>query len=114
MFHRLSLVVFTLFMCFAAVVRADFPSCALHLGSCSSTDNACLCQNVAYCNATNNCYHSSCNVTDWKAAYDYSVAMCNAAGVYQNYILNPPPSKRDFVPVYFGYVYAYLSNLPEY
>ncbi|KAG8737903.1 hypothetical protein FRC10_007550 [Ceratobasidium sp. 414] len=44
----------------------------------------------------------SCSATDWKAAYDYSVALCNTAGVTQTNILNPPPSKRDFVPVYFG------------
>ncbi|KAG8733084.1 hypothetical protein FRC10_000428, partial [Ceratobasidium sp. 414] len=69
MFHRLSFVLVTLFMFFASVVRADFPSCV---------------------------------AADWKSAYDYSVAMCNAAGVTQNFILNPPPPKREFIPVYFG------------
>ncbi|KAG9098869.1 hypothetical protein FRC06_005893 [Ceratobasidium sp. 370] len=113
MFHRLSFVILALFMFFASVVRADFPSCATpcigqaSMGSCSSTDNACLCQNASYCNATNNCFRTSCSAADWKSAYDYSVAMCNAAGVTQSNIINPPPPKRDFVPVYYGCVYAH-------
>ncbi|KAG9078242.1 hypothetical protein FS749_009787 [Ceratobasidium sp. UAMH 11750] len=111
MFHRLSFVVLTLFVFLASLVRAsDFPSCAQPCvgqasgGSCSMTDNTCLCQNSSYCNATNNCFHSSCSLNDWRTAYNTAVAMCNQAGVTQNNIINPPPPKRDFIPVYFGYV----------
>ncbi|KAG9091217.1 hypothetical protein FRC06_000669 [Ceratobasidium sp. 370] len=109
MFHHLSFVVLTLFMLFASLVRAqDFPTCAQPClgqadpGSCSLTDNTCLCQNASYCNATNNCFHNSCGLSDWQSAYNLAVQMCNDAGVTQNNIINPPPRKRDFVPVYFG------------
>ncbi|KAF8607384.1 hypothetical protein BDV93DRAFT_553096 [Ceratobasidium sp. AG-I] len=114
MFHRISFVVLAFVMFFAAVVRADFPACAQPClgaaphGSCSLTDNACMCSNASYCNATNLCFKNSCSQTDWKSAYDQAVAMCNAAGVTQPVILNPPtkraaapePVNTAFVPVY--------------
>ncbi|KAG8715037.1 hypothetical protein FRC11_005997 [Ceratobasidium sp. 423] len=120
MFHRLSLFVVVCSVLFATIANAQFPSCAeckcstsasgsrtdlywlvacigtASPGNCSLTDNACLCQNAAYCNATNTCFKNSCSSTDWKAAYDYSVSLCNQAGVTQGNILNPP-TKRAIV-----------------
>ncbi|KAG8684799.1 hypothetical protein FRC12_023970 [Ceratobasidium sp. 428] len=108
MFHRLSLVVLALFLFFASIVRADFPLCSqpcttqYTAAGCSATDNACMCRNASYCNQVNNCFRTSCNATDWKTAYNQGVSLCNAAGVTQSNIINPPPPKRDFVPVYYG------------
>ncbi|KAG8794006.1 hypothetical protein FRC12_000881 [Ceratobasidium sp. 428] len=108
MFHRLSFVVL-LFVFLASVVHAgDFPACAqpcttqYTASGCSSTDNACMCQNSTFCNQVNNCFRTSCSTSDWRTAYNTGVSMCNAAGVYQNNIINPPPPKRDFIPVYYG------------
>lgn len=100
-------------MLFVGFVRADYPACATSCvgvysaGSCSYSDNNCMCQNASYCNNTNNCFRTSCSYNDWVTAYDYSVSLCNEAGVTQNNILNPPhkrsvapAAKREFVPVY--------------
>ncbi|CAE6402842.1 unnamed protein product [Rhizoctonia solani] len=113
MFCRLSFLVVAFITFFATVANAQFPSCAepcigqASPGSCSLSDNTCLCQNASYCNATNTCFKNSCSATDWKAAYDYSVSLCNQAGVTQGNILNPPTkrtiafeARHTFVPVY--------------
>ncbi|CAE6406950.1 unnamed protein product [Rhizoctonia solani] len=113
MFHRVSLLFVVLTMLLTTVVNAQFPTCAHSClgqaspGSCSLTDNACLCRNAAYCNATNTCFKNSCSSADWKTAYDYSVTLCRQAGVTQGNILNPPTkravavqAKRTFVPVH--------------
>ncbi|KAG8772307.1 hypothetical protein FRC12_003132 [Ceratobasidium sp. 428] len=108
MLHRFSLVVLALFLFLVSVVRAEFPACSQpclgkNLGSCAATDNVCMCKSASYCNSTNTCFRSSCSAADWKAAYDEGVSMCNAAGVTKNTIINPPPpTKREFVPVYYG------------
>ncbi|CAE6421790.1 unnamed protein product [Rhizoctonia solani] len=105
MFHRLSFFIVALFMLFATVAKADYPACgqpcvgvSAH-GSCSLTDNTCLCQNSSYCNDTNECFRTSCSPTDWRAAYDYSVSLCAAAGVTTGNIANPP-TKRSLAPAH--------------
>ncbi|CEL53294.1 hypothetical protein RSOLAG1IB_06261 [Rhizoctonia solani AG-1 IB] len=113
MFYRLSLLFVALMIFFAGIANAQFPSCAQPClgqaspGSCSLTDNACLCRNAAYCNATNTCFKNSCSAADWKTAYDFSVALCRQAGVTQGNVLNPPTkrtigleARHNFVPVY--------------
>ncbi|CAE6451340.1 unnamed protein product [Rhizoctonia solani] len=127
MFHRLSLFIVACFMLFATVVKADFPACAQPClgkaspGSCSLQDNACLCRNASYCNATNTCFKNSCSQTDWKAAYDYSVALCNQAGVTQGSVLNPPTkraaeAKRTFAAAHIRHPVvskAAITNPPD-
>ncbi|KAH7337456.1 hypothetical protein B0J17DRAFT_718219 [Rhizoctonia solani] len=105
MFHRLSLFILASLMLFATVANAQFPSCAQSCigqaspGSCSLTDNTCMCQNASYCNATNNCFQSSCSNADWKTAYDYAVELCRQAGVTQTNVMNPP-AKRTAMPTH--------------
>lgn len=115
MFHRLSLVVLAFFMFFAALVRADgYPDCAMpcvtgaNPGSCSATDNACMCSSAPFCNTMNLCFKNSCSHADWVTAYNYSNSLCSSAGVTKQVVLNPPtkraaapePMNTGFVPVY--------------
>ncbi|CAE6421915.1 unnamed protein product [Rhizoctonia solani] len=103
MFHRLSLFVVASLALFA---NAQFPTCAQSCvgqaspGSCSLTDNACLCQNASYCNATNDCFRTSCSSADWTSAYNYAVELCNQAGVTQSNCENPPTRKRGLPAVH--------------
>ncbi|KAJ1301257.1 hypothetical protein OPQ81_003665 [Rhizoctonia solani] len=103
MFNRLCFFLMAFLMLFAAVAKADYPPCAQPCvgqpdpGSCSLTDNNCLCQNSSFCNATNDCFRTSCSYNDWTTAYNYAVSLCNQAGVTQNNILNPP-KKRSVAP----------------
>ncbi|CAE6433594.1 unnamed protein product [Rhizoctonia solani] len=102
MFNRLSLFVLA---SLAVFVTAQYPSCAQSCvgqaspGSCSLTDNACLCQNASYCNTTNDCFRTSCSYADWTSAYNYSVQLCNQAGVTESNTEHPP-RKRAVTPAH--------------
>lgn len=109
MFHRLSLAVLAFFMVFAMLVQAaDPPACAqpcltqYTAAGCGASDNYCMCTNGTFCNQVNNCFRTSCSTADWRTAYNWAVGLCNAAGATQTNVINPPPPKRTFVPVYPG------------
>ncbi|CAE7221429.1 unnamed protein product [Rhizoctonia solani] len=102
MFHRLSFFFLASLM---LVVNAQFPACAQSClgqaphGSCSLTSNSCLCQSAEYCNATNDCFRTSCSQADWVTAYNYSVSLCNQAGVTESNTTHPP-RKRTLPPAH--------------
>ncbi|KIM54030.1 hypothetical protein SCLCIDRAFT_1222324 [Scleroderma citrinum Foug A] len=67
--------------------RQTLPSCATtcitgaSLGSCSATDDSCLCNDQAFISSTTSCIESSCTGNDLVEAEQYAQAICLAVGV---------------------------------
>ncbi|KAG8939967.1 hypothetical protein FRC04_005780 [Tulasnella sp. 424] len=77
----------------ARVGPEDYPSCSIpcftnaDTGSCTPTDNACLCQNNPYLRSTTDCIQSSCSAADLQTATVVARQLCSDAGV--NIATNP-------------------------
>ncbi|CAE6537725.1 unnamed protein product [Rhizoctonia solani] len=71
----------------SSIGKRQIPSCALtcmtsaNTGSCSSTDNTCLCKSTAFVDSTYNCIASTCKGDDLTNAVAAARALCVAAGV---------------------------------
>ncbi|KAH9947877.1 hypothetical protein B0H21DRAFT_736774 [Amylocystis lapponica] len=67
--------------------RQSLPSCAdpcienADLGSCSASDDTCLCNSSAFVNSVTSCITSSCTGSDLAEAEQAAVALCAAVGV---------------------------------
>ncbi|KAG8996191.1 hypothetical protein FRB94_008523 [Tulasnella sp. JGI-2019a] len=68
--------------------QGGFPNCSVNcltnataFGSCSPTDDVCLCNNAGFISATHQCFTSSCSGSDAALADTQSAQLCKAAGV---------------------------------
>ncbi|KAK0186516.1 hypothetical protein F5146DRAFT_133983 [Armillaria mellea] len=67
--------------------QTSLPDCALpcitnvDYGSCSPSDNACLCKSATYVNTTTTCIESSCTGSDLTTAIATAQALCAEVGV---------------------------------
>ncbi|KAH7337450.1 hypothetical protein B0J17DRAFT_663026 [Rhizoctonia solani] len=67
--------------------RRQYPSCAMsciqnaNIGTCSPTDNTCMCKSQAFIESTAACVNKSCSGDDLDKANEISRALCLAAGV---------------------------------
>ncbi|KAK0444253.1 uncharacterized protein EV420DRAFT_1574977 [Desarmillaria tabescens] len=67
--------------------QTSLPDCALpcitnvDYGSCSPSDNACLCKSETYVNTTTTCIESSCTGSDLTTAIATAQALCAEVGV---------------------------------
>ncbi|EIN14671.1 hypothetical protein PUNSTDRAFT_118091 [Punctularia strigosozonata HHB-11173 SS5] len=67
--------------------RQSIPNCAVPcltsapMGSCSQTDDTCLCHNSDFINGATSCIESSCSGDDLKNAEAAAQALCAAVGV---------------------------------
>ncbi|KAG8999373.1 hypothetical protein FRB94_006099 [Tulasnella sp. JGI-2019a] len=68
--------------------QGGFPNCSLAcltnvtaFGSCSPTDDVCLCNNADFIATTYQCFTSSCSESDVALADTESAQLCDAAGV---------------------------------
>ncbi|KAB5592968.1 hypothetical protein CTheo_3603 [Ceratobasidium theobromae] len=67
--------------------KRQIPDCALKCmtsastGSCSPTDNTCLCKSEAFVDTIYNCFYASCSASEFETATAAARALCSAAGV---------------------------------
>ncbi|KAK0475882.1 hypothetical protein IW261DRAFT_463189 [Armillaria novae-zelandiae] len=67
--------------------QTSLPDCAIpcitnvDYGSCSPSDNACLCKSATYVNTTTTCIESSCTGSDLTTAIATAQALCAQVGV---------------------------------
>ncbi|EMD36956.1 hypothetical protein CERSUDRAFT_83981 [Gelatoporia subvermispora B] len=71
----------------APLSKRQFPDCAENclvdadFGSCSQTDDVCLCNSSAFVNSVTSCITSSCTGSDLTTAEGEAVGLCAAVGV---------------------------------
>ncbi|KAG7445292.1 uncharacterized protein BT62DRAFT_920554 [Guyanagaster necrorhizus] len=74
----------------ASTIHArQLPSCAvscttssnINYGNCSTTDDACLCQDTSFVTSVETCINSNCSGSDLQTALSEAQALCAAAGV---------------------------------
>ncbi|KAG8719160.1 hypothetical protein FRC08_003512 [Ceratobasidium sp. 394] len=87
----------------SAQATSAYPNCAIEClgkadpGSCQLTDNACLCANQPFVQATYACFKSTCtNSDDLKLAYDSAASLCKEAGVTSTIVA--APARRTATP----------------
>ncbi|KAG8909847.1 hypothetical protein FRC01_006692 [Tulasnella sp. 417] len=79
--------------------QASFPACSVlcftdpNIGTCPSTDVACLCTNNDYLRTTTDCVQKQCTLEDVAAAANAARQLCNAAGV--DIATNPAAQPTD-------------------
>ncbi|KAJ2916189.1 hypothetical protein MD484_g4227, partial [Candolleomyces efflorescens] len=71
----------------SAIVSRQLPDCATtclassDFGTCSPTDNACLCRSEAFITSATTCITTTCTGDDLQTALTLAQAMCAAEGV---------------------------------
>ncbi|OCH90486.1 hypothetical protein OBBRIDRAFT_834981 [Obba rivulosa] len=71
----------------APLSKRQFPDCAENclvdadFGSCSQTDDVCLCNSASFVNSVTSCITSSCSGSDLTTAESEAVGLCAAVGV---------------------------------
>ncbi|KAH8112804.1 hypothetical protein DFH11DRAFT_384023 [Phellopilus nigrolimitatus] len=100
---RLSVTLLFASTAFATLVsRQSPPQCALtciataNTGTCSSTDNKCLCANQAFVSSTTNCIESTCTGSDLQSAIQFAQADCAAVGVTLTESVSGSPTASGF------------------
>ncbi|TFY57793.1 hypothetical protein EVJ58_g6814 [Rhodofomes roseus] len=69
------------------ILRRQFPNCAesclanANFGSCSSSDDTCLCNSSVFVNSVTSCIQSSCTGSDLTTAESDAQQLCLAVGV---------------------------------